>query len=415
MSLANSGRKTKDPLQEQPGRSASVVKSVAPNANSNTPTAHVESPFWRAGALGPSPPQGAEPVGEDESQLQICREMSQWQSMNSHPAPISPTSPRKGHEVIEFHGGINSVTILSEVLGRAPLKRLVRIVLRDPQSGPRHRLELSGLDEADIEYLERKGAFTIPPADIWYTQAPSPSLKWTNDLGDSDQFLRLYFQCVYIYAPVIDRLQFVLEYRNQTASTFLLQSILASVAPYAPTNLIHDAGFEDYTSAQKTFIDRARLLYDIGAEKNQLRQLQGATILSHLYVSLYTEKDYRYWLSNATRIATKMGLHKDEMGQNVDPPLRRLLRRLWWVLCNRDALLVFNGLDNLRRIHETDFDTSALTLDDWDEEEIPTELKDILPPITRLQKSFLVASCKLSLTSKLPPPRVHPTTIASCL
>lgn len=212
--------------------------------------------------------------------------------------------------------------------------------------------------------------------------------------------MRLYFQCVYIYAPVIDRLQFIREYRNQTASTFLLQSILASVAPYVPTSVIHEAGFEDHASAQKTFIDRARLLYDIGAEKNQLRQLQGATILSHLYVSLYTEKDYRYWLSNATRIATKMGLHKDEMGHNVDPPLRRLLRRIWWVLFNRDALLVFNGLDNLRRIHETDFDTSALTLDDWDVEEIPTELNDLLPPITKLQKSFLVASCKLSLTSK---------------
>lgn len=167
VSLANPELQGQDALQEHPHRSASIVESVAPKPNSNVSVAQAQSPFWLPGALGPSPPQGNEPVGEDESQLQICREMSQWQSTNSHPAPTSPTSPPKGHEVIEFHGGINSVTILSEVLGRAPLKRLVRIVLRGPESNPGSRLELCGLDEADIEYLERKGAFTIPPADIW--------------------------------------------------------------------------------------------------------------------------------------------------------------------------------------------------------------------------------------------------------
>lgn len=177
MSLANPKHQPQDALQGQPGRSASVVESVAPDPNSNIPPAHIQSPFWCADTLGPSPPPGSEPVGEDESQLQICREMSQWQSTNSHPAPISPASPPKGHEVIEFHGGINSVTILSEVLGRAPLKRLVRIVLRDPQSGPGHRLELCGLDEADVEYLERKGAFTTPPPDIWHVRTLSPSLE----------------------------------------------------------------------------------------------------------------------------------------------------------------------------------------------------------------------------------------------
>ena len=186
-------------------------------------------------------------------------------------------------------------------------------------------------------------------------------------------------------------------------SKFLFYSILASVTPYAPTNLIRDIGFENYQSAQKTFIDRARLLYDVGVEKNQLHQLQGSLVLSHLYVSLYTEKDYRYWLSNAVRIVTKMGLHKEEVGKNAGLPLRKLLRRVWWVLYNRDALLVFNGLDNLRRIHDTDFDTLELTLEDWDNGTIPEEFEDILQPVTKLQKSFLVASCQLSLISESNP------------
>jgi hypothetical protein len=73
---------------------------------------------------------------------------------------------------------------------------------------------------------------------------------------------------------------------------------------------------------------------------------------------------------------------------------------VWWVLYNRDALLVFNGLDNLRRIHESDFESSELTLSDWDDEEVPVEFRDILPQVTKLQKRFLIASCGLSLTSE---------------
>ncbi|KAF9889082.1 hypothetical protein FE257_008059 [Aspergillus nanangensis] len=327
-----------------------------------------------------SPSQESEGVGEDESQLQICREMAEWNAGFPVAAPTS-SSPGKGREVIEYHGGVNSVTILSQALRRAPPKRLVKIILRDPTPKPGQQLELDGLDDADNQYLQRKGAFDLPPADV------------------CDQLLHLYFQCVYIYAPVLDRVQFLREYRTQTHSLFILQSILASVMPYAPASLIRDAGFDDHQSAQKAFIDRARLLYDVGVERSQLRMLQGALILSHLHVSLYTEKDYRYWLSNATRIATKMGLHKDEVARSLDPSWSRLLRRIWWVLYNRDALLVFNGLDNIQRIHETDFDTSELTLEDWEDGDIPADFTSILPPVTLLQKHFLIESCKLSLMS----------------
>ncbi|KAL2703936.1 hypothetical protein AAEP93_005007 [Penicillium crustosum] len=363
--------------QEPLGQPTSVAGNVATNPISHS-AAQLHSPFESSESASSSTQVG-QPVGENDFQLQVCREMSQWQSAAPLGTPTSSSPQSKGQEIMEYHGGTNSMTILSEVLGRAPPKRLVRIVLRDPGSDPRHQLESTGLDDADIEYLQRKGALDLPPPHL------------------CDEFLRLYFQFVYIYAPVIDRIQFLRDYRNGTVSKFLFYSILASVTPYAPTNLIRDIGFENYQSAQKTFIDRARLLYDVGVEKNQLHQLQGSLVLSHLYVSLYTEKDYRYWLSNAVRIATKMGLHKEEVGKNAGLPLRKLLRRVWWVLYNRDALLVFNGLDNLRRIHDTDFDTLELTLEDWDNGTIPEEFEDILQPVTKLHKSFLVASCQLSL------------------
>jgi hypothetical protein len=56
--------------------------------------------------------------------------------------------------------------ILSEILGRAP-RRLVKIVLRDSATNMGHPQELNGLDEADIESLQRKGAYNTPSPDIW--------------------------------------------------------------------------------------------------------------------------------------------------------------------------------------------------------------------------------------------------------
>lgn len=218
----------------------------------------------------------------------------------------------------------------------------------------------------------------------------------------SEKLLRLYFECVYPYAPILDRVDFLRDRENGIFSTFLLQTILASAIPYASEELLHDCGFQDHATAQKTFFFRANLLCDMGAEKSQLRLLQGSVILSLLHFSLVMEKDYRYWLSNAVRLATKMGLHRENSGKDLDPSTRKLFRRIWWVIYNRDALLVVNGLDNLRRLHDCDFDTAELIEADWEEETIPVQYQHILPPFTDLQKIFLIESCKLSHISRQP-------------
>lgn len=216
-----------------------------------------------------------------------------------------------------------------------------------------------------------------------------------------EKLLRLYFECVYPYAPIFDPVEFLNEYMNGTSSTFLMQAILASTVPYASHDLLRDCGFNDHHMAQKTFFNKAKLLCDIGVEKSQLRLLQGSTILSLLHFSFSMDSDYRYWLSNAVRLATKMGLHRADASKDLDDSTRKLFRRIWWVIYYRDALLVVNGLDNLRRLHDGDFDTPELTEADWNEEVIPFEFKHILPETTRVQKLFLIESCKLSRISKL--------------
>jgi hypothetical protein len=104
-------------------------------------------------------------VSEEDAHLRICQEMSR-----SFVDPVSPTQlgqSTEGREIIEYHGGVNPITILGEVLGQRQPKRLVRIILQDSERPPDPSPDVAGLDRVDAEYLYKKGAFTIPPRGCW--------------------------------------------------------------------------------------------------------------------------------------------------------------------------------------------------------------------------------------------------------
>lgn len=113
-------------------------------------------------------------VQEEDSELQICREMSQWGKQDSPHNRVGHLD--QAREVIEYHEGVNSITILGEVFGRKHPRKLVRIVLRDSDLPRGKSRELSGLDDVDAEYLDAKGAFDLPAKDIWYVMR-----SWTLD------------------------------------------------------------------------------------------------------------------------------------------------------------------------------------------------------------------------------------------
>lgn len=89
------------------------------------------------------------------------------------------------------------------------------------------------------------------------------------------------------------------------------------------------------------------------------------------------------------------------MSETLDMHSRHLYRRIWWVLYNRDTLMAVSGIDNLRRFNDRYCDTAPLTVSDWEEDvEIPMHSRDILRPMPRLQKVFMVEYSKLSTISK---------------
>jgi hypothetical protein len=179
---------------------------------------------------------------------------------------------------------------------------------------------------------------------------------------------------------------------------FVLQSILASAVPHATIDLLNKAGFPDRASAQETFFTRAKLLHDLDVEQGLLQRLQGSLILAITHVSHYMQRDHRYWFSNATCIAARMGLHRNIVSQSADIS-PKLLRRLWAVIYTWDVLLALNGMNTMRRFQNIDSKLIQLMEQDWEEDPHP-EFHSLLQPVSSQEKLYLIMSCKLSLISR---------------
>ncbi|RFU29310.1 hypothetical protein B7463_g7038, partial [Scytalidium lignicola] len=306
----------------------------------------------------PSLDRDIDAVAEEDSMLQTCQQMSNSGSDTSS-TMSADWQHQRVQELIEYHDGISSVTILSDIFAKNRPKRLVRIRLKDSrsQSGLLEGNGLSQPDEEDMNHLQRKGAFTLPDHSV------------------CDKFLKLYFDCVYPYTPILNRSEFMKNFHQGTYMPFLMQCMLANTIVYASPELLQEAGFLDSGSAQKIVFARAKLLFDYSVERSQLALLQGSIMLSSLQFSVSSGCDYRFWHCNAIRLATQMGLHRNGAAGDLSQSTRKLLRRIWWVLYCRDVILAISGLEN----------------DDWDEYQNTS-----LAEIPRLQKLYVIENCRLS-------------------
>lgn len=190
------------------------------------------------------------------------------------------------------------------------------------------------------------------------------------------------------------------NYTKNTCSIFLLQSIFANVIPFATPELIKELGYANRREAQRSFFKKAQLLYDFGVEKSQIYLIQGCFFLASLHFSIGNARDYRYWFSNAARIATQIGLHQNLASRDLDLPTQKLFRRMWAAIYNRDILLTVAGHSNVRFISDGDCDMPILSEDDWEDENECLPFKDILPPVIRLQKLYMIENTKLTRISE---------------
>lgn len=104
-------------------------------------------------------------VSEDDSHLQTFYRMSGEGAHLSPPAKLDNSG--QGKHIVEYYGGLNSITVLGEVLGQRQRRRLIQIDLPGPNTISAKQREFSGLEPSDIAYLNEKSVHDLPPKIAW--------------------------------------------------------------------------------------------------------------------------------------------------------------------------------------------------------------------------------------------------------
>ncbi|KAH8652128.1 fungal-specific transcription factor domain-containing protein [Xylariales sp. PMI_506] len=324
---------------------------------------------------------------EEQACIQICNEIGLGGSLPSVTNILDSVGSNR--EIIAYRNSTNPLHILGGVLGTKH-RRLTRVLIRNEPShvelDPPRCVQSQPAPEA---YNRSIGAIRALIAESGAFSTPAKPY--------CEQLLNVYFETCYQYEPVIDRVEFLESYRSGKHSAFLLQSVLASAVQYAPVQLLRSCGYNNRHEAQDKFYSNAVLLYDLGFENSQLRMLQGSLVLGTSILSYTIDKDFRYWIHNAVRLATKMGLHRSNIEEDLDPSMYKLCRRIWWVIYNNDIMLSLTGFWNVRMLDSSDCDTTTPKEDDWEVESLMMG-QDVprLLPVSRQQKLYLIEFSKLS-------------------
>ncbi|KAJ5579931.1 uncharacterized protein N7459_005916 [Penicillium hispanicum] len=174
-----------------------------------------------------------------------------------------------------------------------------------------------------------------------------------------DAFIKAYFDHVYPFAPVINRVDFIRGYQSGDCSLFLLFVMLAPATVHAPADVLSACGFASRSAAQEMFFSKAKLLHDFAAEDDPLVMLQGSIILCMVILDHPSDRDFGYWFHNAIRLATKLDIRNAQTPYSLEVVQKDLVGSL-------------------------------------QAEDISEASSDLLSPVTPQQRALPVVHCELS-------------------
>ncbi|KAK9369216.1 fungal-specific transcription factor domain-containing protein [Lipomyces kononenkoae] len=235
---------------------------------------------------------------------------------------------------------------------------------------------LNELDPEEIEMLNRRGAFLLPPRDI------------------CDELVNCFFTTIHPIVPMINRTQFMRRYNDpqNPPSLLLLQSILlAGTRVCRNPALMDQNGSADMASL--TLYKRAKALYDANYEDDRISIVQSLVLLGWWWEGPEdVTKNVFYWTRVALSVAQGFGIHRSVEHSQLSIADKRLWKRLWWVLFSRDRNVAI-ALGRPVLINTEDTDVPMLVEEDFIEEEGPGPYK--YPP-NRLHVQYFIQSLKLS-------------------
>ncbi|KEF63546.1 uncharacterized protein A1O9_01524 [Exophiala aquamarina CBS 119918] len=128
---------------------------------------------------------------------------------------------------------------------------------------------------------------------------------------------------------------------------------------------VNALGFATKRDARRVFHDRARLLYDLDAESDQLTILQSVLLLTSWSETPGDSKGTWHWMGVAVSLAFGLGLHRKTLDTPDTRRINRLRRRIWWSCYLRDHMIALT-MSRAMRIRDDEFNTIRLTREDFD-------------------------------------------------
>lgn len=237
----------------------------------------------------------------------------------------------------------------------------------------------TSMSRDDVDYLRRKGAFSIP----------EPQLR--------DQCLLGYLRNVHPVYPLVDfnTVQSIVggtSNSNEKMSLLLLQALIFAGSTWADVRLVRRSGYLTRKALRQELHQRIRLLYDADYELDRLCLVQSLTLWSFWWKGPNEHKDPWHWLVVAQSIARTIDLHKPASDPAMPPALKRLRRRVWSSLVTREIISCF-GLSRAPTCREYKHQTPNLCLDDFDFTEPGPGVLDTFPPQSVTQARLFARIC----------------------
>jgi transcription factor-like protein len=162
--------------------------------------------------------------------------------------------------------------------------------LRENSTTDQHRVEHLGANR--VRYLRDEGCFS--GYDAYVTELA----------------LMEYLVSIHPFFPVLNRENLLRQVLTRTTSLLLLTSILAVVVSYGDVTIARALGFEDPNQAEHVLHNRAKLLFQTHAERDNITMLQSALLLSLCKGAKANSSNAREWSGVAVSLGQSMRLHR---------------------------------------------------------------------------------------------------------
>ncbi|KAF3200964.1 Transcriptional activator of fatty acid utilization [Orbilia oligospora] len=221
-----------------------------------------------------------------------------------------------------------------------------------PESIRGARAQLTELDSEEIDILNRRGAFLLPPRAL------------------CDELVDAFFRHIAPIVPVINHNRFMQRYRDPAnpPSLLLLQAVLLAGSRVCTNPALMDASGST-TPAALTFYKRAKALYDANYEDDRVTIVQSLILMGWYWEGPEdVTKNVFYWSRVATVVAQGSGMHRSVERSQLSRADKRIWKRIWWTLFTRDRSVAV-ALGRPVHINTDDSDVEMISEDDFDEDE----------------------------------------------